>query len=463
MENRSDELRLYDLILQNQDLHFVDTATGRFWNIGEIHQSVRIDDGQGLCFIYSDSKFRSVKVFLNFLDSRYTIVMLSAQLNEEFKGQLEQLYSPYYIYDPERTAISAYKSVAAAADITLFQRISPVAYYIHPDIRMLLSTSGSTGSPKLVKLSNKNLVSNTLAILDYLPVQPSDVVPLNVPVSFVYGLSVFNTNCLRASTIVCTGQDILRKEFWTDFKKYRFSTLSGVPYVYEMLYRIGFFKNDHPDLRYMTHSGGALSQPLTRLIAEYALQYDKLFYSQYGQTEAAGRMAYVPPADLLKKNGSIGFPTSIGRFEIDERTGELIYYGPNVSGGYAHCIEDLGSFEHTGRLYTGDIARQDEEGYYYITGRKKRFIKLLGIRVNLDDIEQILRNAIGGGTFICTGIEDNLLSVTHLDNTLDEAVILQVLRDKLSIHPKMVRITYLDNVPLTHNGKIDYQQVAAML
>ena len=462
MENRSDDLRLYDLILQNQDLHFVDTATGRFWNIGEIHQSVRIDDGQGLCFIYSDSKFQSVKVFLNFLDSRYTIVMLSAQLNVEFKSQLEQLYSPYYIYDPERTEISACKSIAAATDITLFRRVNPVDYSIDPDIRILLSTSGSTGSPKLVKLSNKNLVSNTFAILDYLPVQPSDVVPLNVPISFIYGLSVFTTNCLRANTIVCTGQDILRKEFWTDFKKYRFSTLSGVPYVYEMLYRIGFFKNGHSGLRYMTHSGGVLNQQLTRLAAEYSVQHGKLFYSQYGQTEATGRMAYVPPADLLRKNGSIGFPTSIGRFEIDEHSSELIFSGPNVSGGYANCVEDLGTFEHTGRLYTGDIARQDEDGFYYIVGRKKRFIKLVGIRVNLDDIEQILRNALGG-TFICTGIEDNLLSVTHPDRTLDEAAVRHILRDKLSIHPKMVRITYLDTIPLTHNGKIDYQQVATRL
>lgn len=454
-------MRLYDLILQNENLRFADTATGGFRNIKELHRSVSIDDQQGLCFIYSDSRLESVRIFLNFLDSRYTIVMLSAQLHEEFKRQLEQTYKPYYIYDPQRAAISAYKSIEAAADVSLFQRANRIDYYINPRIRLLLSTSGSTGSPKLVKLSNSNLVSNTLAILDYLPVQPSDVVPLNVPISFVYGLSVFNTNCLRANTIVCTGQDILQKEFWTDFKKYKFSTLNGVPYVYEMLYRIGFFKNNHPELRYMTHSGGALSQPLTRLVAEYALQYDKLFYSQYGQTEATGRMAYVPPADLLRKNGSIGLPTSIGRFEIDELSGELIYYGPNVSGGYASRIEDLGTFDHTDKLYTGDIARQDEDGYYYITGRKKRFIKLLGNRINLDDIERILKNNLGGGVFICTGVEDSYLLVAHPDKSLDDTVIQRVLRDKLSIHPKMIRVSRLDEVPLTHNGKIDYRQVVA--
>jgi acyl-coenzyme A synthetase/AMP-(fatty) acid ligase len=261
---------------------------------------------------------------------------------------------------------------------------------------------------------------------------------------------------MAAGAILCTNKDILQPDFWTDFTKYNCSTIGGVPYVYEMLQRIGFFKKDHPGLRYMTQTGGILNQALRQEIVRYISTYNKQFIAQYGQTEAAGRMAWLPQEQLLTKAASIGRPIKNGRFEIDAETSELIYYGPNVFGGYANNVADLSTWHETDKLYTGDVAREDEDGYYYITGRIKRIIKLFGSRLNLDEVELILKNALGGQTVVCTGINDKYLLVSHVNDQLEAETIKQILKEKLHIHPTSVQVKYLSTMPLTPNGKIDY-------
>lgn len=449
-------MTLYEHILQNNNLFFIDAQTGHAVPVRTFHQSLPVDNRQGLVFIYNDNGIGSIEVLLNFLNSRFTVVLLSAQLHPSFKQNLEAVYTPYYIYDPGRVAVFGYSAITASATIQLLKRKMPVEYEIHPNIKMLLSTSGSTGSPKFVKLSNNNLVQNAFSILDYMPIKSTDVVPLNVPIVFVYGLSIFTTNCLAAGTILCTGKDILQPGFWTDFTQYHCSTIGGVPYVYEMLQRIGFFKKAHPSLRYMTQTGGILNQALRQEIVRYVSTHNKQFIAQYGQTEAAGRMAWLPQEQLLTKAASIGRPIKNGRFEIDAATSELIYYGPNVFGGYANSAADLCNWNETDKLYTGDVARQDEDGYYYITGRLKRIIKLFGSRLNLDEVELILKNALGGQTLVCTGINDKYLLVSHVNEQLEAETIKQVLKEKLHIHPTAVRVTWLPAMPLTPNGKIDY-------
>lgn len=450
---------LYEHIQKNQNLFFIDAQTGHATSIKQMHQSLHIDNTQGLVFIYNDNLIGSVEVLLNFLNSKFTVVLLSGQLHLSFKQNLEVLYTPYYIYDPARSSIEGYKGTQASAAIRLYKRKETPAFLIHSNIKMLLSTSGTTGSPRFVKLSDENLVQNAYSILDYMPVKSDDVVPLNVPIVFVYGLSIFTTNCMAAGTILCTNNDILQPAFWTDFTKYNCRTIGGVPYVYEMLHRIGFFKKDHPSLRYMTQTGGILNQAIRTEIVRYISTHNKQFFAQYGQTEAAGRMAFLPQEDLLDKAASIGKPIKNGRFEIDAETSELIYYGPNVFGGYANGPGDLSTWHETNKLYTGDVARVDADGYYYITGRIKRIIKLFGTRLNLDEVELILKNALGGQTVVCTGINDKYLLVSHVNEQLEESIIKQILKEKLQIHSSSVQVKYIPTMPLTPNGKIDYPAV----
>ncbi|RNL93020.1 long-chain fatty acid--CoA ligase [Sinomicrobium pectinilyticum] len=456
-------MELYDLIKKNDRLAFVDARTGVTKPVGEMHRSLDIDDLRSLVFIYNDNQLPAVETLLNFYRGKHVVALLGAGLHPHFKQSLEEKYGPRYIYDPLRSHIEGYSTVNVSDTVVLFERRQRADYPIHPDIKLLMSTSGTTGSPKFVRLSDNNLVQNARAIMEYMPIQTNDVVPLNVPLNFVYGLSIFTTNCIKARTIVCTDKDAFQKEFWSDFKEYGYSTLGGVPYFYEMLHRIGFFKKDHPSLRYLTHTGGMLNHKLIEVIAEYTGKFGKQFIAQYGQTEAGGRMAFLPPEDLQRKGGSIGFPVKNGKFEIDEETSELIYYGSNVFGGYANSSADLQFFEQQNKLYTGDMARKDDDGYYYITGRIKRIVKLFGIRLNLDETELLLKDAMGGQTFICTGISDKYLAVVYTDKNIKREAVTEVLKEKLNLHASTLKVSYMEEVPLTPNGKVNYPVIKEWL
>ncbi|MBE8726466.1 AMP-binding protein [Flavobacterium hungaricum] len=452
-------MELYDLIQKNKKLNFIDAKTKVVKTFTDLHESLDIEDLRAVVFIYNDNQLPSIEAFLNFYQKKYTVALLNADLHSSFKQNLENEYSPAYIFDPSRTAVEGYDLKKASEDISVFKRKQIRLYPIHGDIKLLMSTSGTTGSPKFVKISDHNLVQNALSIMEYMPITEHDVVPLNVPINFVYGFSIFTTNCIKANTIVCTDRDVLQKEFWSDLAHYGYSTLSGVPYFYELLHRFGFFKKDTPSLRYLTHTGGMLNKELANVISDYTQIYGKQFFAQYGQTEASGRMAVLPPKDFQTKGTSIGFPVKNGRFEIDESTGELIYYGPNVSGGYANNIFDLQDYNHTDKLYTGDLAEKDELGYYHIKGRIKRIIKLFGVRLNLDEVEVLLKNELGGQTFICISVQDKYLGIIHQDESLQRETITQVLKVKLGLHASSLKTYYFEEVPLTVNGKVDYPAV----
>lgn len=444
-------MSLYRLIARNEHLRYVDAVTGESYALRDLDVAMDITDKQALAFLYLDNSIASIKVLLNCLNSRLTLALLSPKLNIEYKQRLEQTYSPYYIYDATREEIPEF-------DIqdTFFRNRKGIGNEIHQDIKLLLSTSGTTGSPKFVKLSEDNLVQNALSILDYLPVNSSDVTPLNLPVFYSYGLSVFTTNSIAGGQIVCGNRDVVQKEFWEDMERYGYTSVAGVPYVYEMLHRIGFCRKEHPSLRYMTQAGGKLNGSLIKSFGAYMAERGKAFFVMYGQTEATARMAYMPPYDLLNKAGSIGMPIKGGQFTLATDTNELLYSGPNVFGGYATSAADLATYERLPVLHTGDVASCDADGYYYITGRLKRFVKLFGTRINLDEVETILKQQMQGETFGCIGIEDKHLLVFHRQSALDDNTVRALLAKKLGLHPTAFKVQKIDEFPLTPNGKLDY-------
>jgi len=450
---------LYDLILNNAALKYIDSSTGLSYTPKDFHESLAIDQTSGLVFLYLDNKLKSVEVLLNFLRGDFAIALLSPTLNEDYKTNLEQHYQPYYVYDPLRGAINGYFSIDAGPEHQLFRQAAVAKTQVHPQLKLLINTSGSTGSPKFVKLSEQNIVSNALSIVDYLPVNPSDVTPLNLPLFYSYGFSVFTSNAIAGGTIVCTNKTIMEKEFWEELDQFGYTSLAGVPYVYEMLQRIGFLAKSYPSLRYLTQAGGRLNDSVLTAFAHYAEQNEISFFSMYGQTEATARISYLPPEYLLDKLGSIGKPIKNGRLDIDPGSGELRYFGPNIFGGYATKAEDLTTYQQEDMLLTGDLARADEDGFFYITGRSKRFIKLFGVRINLDEIERILIEKFDNERFVCIGEEDKHMVVAYTSDKIDGKLVKQLLFEQVKIHPACVKTHLLDSIPLTPNGKVDYMAI----
>ncbi|MDR1115092.1 MAG: AMP-binding protein [Tannerella sp.] len=403
--------------------------------------------------------------YYSFLENKAVPVMLDANSDYDLLSNLLEIYRPNYIWAPDSFAIkTSYACLFKAYNYSLIP-FSGEKIELYSDLALLLTTSGSTGSPKLVRLSYNNILSNAEAIAEYLNIDSNERPVTSLPIHYSYGLSVINSHLIKGASILLTDKLVVQKEFWNFAREQKATSMAGVPYTYEILKRLRIFCMDLPELKTFTQAGGKLNAELTKEYIEQAKTVGKRFIVMYGQTEATARMSYLPFDNAAEKYCSIGIPISGGKFalrdepgnEITEpyRDGELVYSGPNVSLGYAESKEDLAKGdENNGILYTGDIAHYDNEGFYYITGRKKRFVKIFGNRVNLDAVEQLIKNITPSCT--CVGVDDKI-TVFTTENKEEEIKSLLVKKTGLNIRAFAVQI--IDATPKNASGKIRYAEL----
>ncbi|MEV0617359.1 AMP-binding protein [Nonomuraea sp. NPDC050404] len=324
----------------------------------------------------------------------------------------------------------------------------------HPDLALLLATSGSTGNPKLVRLSRRAVLANARSIATALSIGPGETTITSLPLHYSYGLSVLNSHLVAGGTVVLTDAGLLQRSFWADLYAYDCTSLAAVPYQYTMLRRMRFDRSDYPALTTLTQAGGRMAP---ELVDEFAAKMER-FYVMYGQTEATARIAVLPPDRLAGKPGSVGVAVPGGRLEIDD--GEVVYHGPNVMMGYADTAEDLARGDDLGGvLRTGDLGRLDPEGFLHITGRLKRIAKVFGTRVNLDDIERLLHDC---GPVAVTAGDDRVIIWTE---TLDPSAMVRLGRrvaTELRLHWSGFDVRHLDHLPILATGKVDYRTLESL-
>lgn len=425
-------------------------------------------DARCLVFCMCENSPGAVIGYLGMLESGAVPLLLDADLEEEQFAAFFDRYRPTHIWLPAGKAgrlkgLPARK-LCETRGYCLYRTDRPLCP-AHRDLALLLATSGSTGSPRLVRVSRKNLESNAAAIARYLKLDASARPVTTLPMHYTYGLSVINSHLLAGACVLLTGQSCVQNGFWEFFGREQANSLSGVPYTYEMLKKLRVFEGELPSLKCLTQAGGKLPEDLQRLVSGWAARQGVDFYIMYGQTEATARMGYLPPEKSGEKIGSIGIPIPGGSFSlVDEsgreinapdEVGELVYRGDNVTLGYASSREDLVlGDERGGVLYTGDLARRDADGYYYIAGRKKRFIKMYGVRVALDACEQILRRRFPRAEFACAG-EDGCLRIYAAGET-DEAEAADYLASYLRLNRRGFRGIRVPEIPKNAAGKVQY-------
>jgi acyl-CoA synthetase (AMP-forming)/AMP-acid ligase II len=342
------------------------------------------------------------------------------------------------------------------------QRRRGSVHRLHDELALLLSTSGSTGSPKLVRLSRTNLVANAAAIAEYLGIRQTDRAATTLPMSYCYGLSIIHSHLLRGAGLILTDHSVVDDEFWELFRRHRGTTFAGVPYTFELLERIGFDAMDLPHLRYVTQAGGRLPPDRVRRFAALGRDRGWALFVMYGATEATARMAYLPPELAVSRPAAIGRPIPGGSFSIepldgwtDDDSGELVYRGANVMMGYAHGPADLALGKTVDALRTGDIARRGPDGLYEVIGRASRFAKMYGLRIDLQRLEATLRER--GVTALCTDNDDRLVIAAagkHNDRTVQ-----RVAAAAAGVPADAVRAVTVTELPVLPSGKPDYQTV----
>lgn len=329
-------------------------------------------------------------------------------------------------------------------------------HVLHPDLALLGSTSGSTGSPKLVRLSFDNLLSNAQAIAEYLRLSPGDRAATTLPLQYCYGLSVVNSHLVSGASLLLTKRSVTEEAFWSEFAAAGATSFAGVPYTFELLDASGFADRRLPSLRYVTQAGGRLAPDAVRHHADLARRRGYEFFVMYGQTEATARMAYVPPELAGSAAGAIGRPIPGGTLRVDADpgadTGELVYRGPNVMMGYAQSPQDLAQGHTLEELRTGDVGRVRPDGLFEIVGRMNRFAKLYGVRVDLDHLERLLA-ADGMDARVVSDEDRRLLVFVRAERLVPAAV--AAVAAAASVPAHAVTGFAVAEFPRTESGKSD--------
>ncbi|HEX6754919.1 MAG TPA: AMP-binding protein [Mycobacteriales bacterium] len=405
-----------------------------------------------LVLVEGGNTVESVVTYLAALSAGHPVLLVPGD-NPEHRDALARAYAPDVI---ARRTDDGW---------LLDDRRDGSGHELHPDLALLLSTSGSTGSPKLVRLSGRNVQANAAAIARYLGIRPSDRAVTTLPLHYCYGLSILNSHLLAGAAVVLTDLSVTDGRFWDLMRRQRVTTFGGVPYTFELLDRVGFADMDLPHLRYVTQAGGRLHPDAVRRYAELGQRRGWDLFVMYGQTEATARMAYLPPELAQSRPASIGLPVPGGAFELRPApgcagpdTGELVYSGPNVMLGYATSPADLGLGATIDRLHTGDLARRTGDGLFEIIGRCSRFAKVFGLRLDLDRIEDHL--AGGGVTACCVEAGDAL--VVAVQGTDEVERVREDAARFCGLPSHAVRVRTVDALPRLGNGKPDHAAVRAL-
>lgn len=424
-----------------------------------------------LVLLLSSNTIGSLVGYIGFLNNNIVPLMLDSKIDNSLLQKFLYLYKPDYIYLPSEITekFTNLKNIYSNLNYSLLKTDYNSEFELNGELALLLTTSGSTGSPKLVRQSYNNIKANTESIVDFLKINETEITITTLPMSYTYGLSVINSHLYAGATIVLTEKTLMHKEFWQQFKINGVTSFAGVPYIYEMLAKLRFFGMKLPSLKTMTQAGGKLSFELHKKFAEWAENNKKKFIVMYGQTEATARMSYLPHQRSLQKCGSIGIAIPGGKFYLadskgnkitsDETVGELVYEGDNVSLGYAESGLDLcKADEMNKRLFTGDLAKFDKDGYYYIVGRKKRFLKIFGNRINLDETEELIRSSFSGIQCVCGGIDD-LMYIFITDDSKKEKI-LKFIAEKTGLNQTAFRIKTIEQIPKNESGKTLYSELS---
>ncbi len=431
---------------------------------GEFHGWI---PDRNLILILCRNTMAAVAYYVASIENRIVPLLISSRMDAELRDALIGVYGPRYICLPgemeDAFSGCGYKKIAHKYGYVVLETQYPVCE-MAAELSMLLTTSGSTGSPKLVRHSYVNLEESARNVACFFGFHGDDRSLIDLQLHYTMGLNVACSSLYAGAALMMTTHTAMEKEYWEFFDRSHITNITGVPYNYEMLKRLKFFTRDYPDLRILAEGGGKLTDKMFAEVAEYAARTGKKFFATFGTSETTARIAYLPPHMAVQKTGSIGRAIPKGElFLVDEgrnviRTqeaeGELAYRGANVTLGYALCREDLKKGDERGGVYyTGDLARRDQDGYYYILGRNSRFLKLYGYRVGLDECERLIRSEFGIEC-ACAGTDAGM-KIYIIEERHSDAV-RKYLARKLGIQISSFEVRVVPQIPKNEVGKILY-------
>ena len=413
---------------------------------------------RSLIFLLAENRIGSLLGYTAALSNCIVPLVISANTEEGLYNHLYELYQPEYLWLPESKAEGGEIIFSTWEYCLVKTGNKPTPMY--EELSLLLPTSGSTGSPKLVRHNYRNIEANADNVRRLFKLDGSEKAMAILPMHYTMGLSVIASHLLAGATLLLSGRSLLDKGFWAMLKEA--TSFTGVPYSFEILTKMRFTRMDLPNLKVITQGGGKLTEAMWNTLAQYAQDKDKQFIATYGQSECTARMAYLPAEMALDKICSIGVAEPGGQLSIiddngnetfeGEAQGEMVYRGENVTLGYATCREDLlKGDENYGVMHTGDLARRDADGCYFIIGRLKRFLKIYGLRIGLDEVERMIKTEYKTDCY-CKG-DDEKLIVLVTDAKLQD-VLPSFIEEKTHLFHQRVEVLVVKEILRNEAGKV---------
>jgi len=420
-------------------------------------------DQRNLVFLLADNSINAYINLLYFIEKNQVVLLLNQDLDSELLDTLIDKYNPNLIWCQKSSKNQIKFENIEKIESDTYKRHDGIIS-MHHDLTLLLPTSGSTGSPKLVRHSLSNIISSAQSVSHVFNVNEHSRAIGFLPIYYTMGLSVVNSHLYGGGSVVLTNLSLTDRRFWNYFKEDSITNFTGVPYSFEILNKIRFYNSNYENLKILSQGGGKLSSELYQKNLKYCKERNIDLISTYGQTEATGRMGYLKSEYAELKEGSIGKAIPGARFELidgngetidGEGQGELVFYGPTVTMGYATQISDLNlSDENNGFLKTCDIARRDQEGFYYIIGRKSRFLKILSLRIGLDDLESLVKSKFNVEC-VCFGDDSKLeVNVLNYQNTQE---VVEYISSKLGLFHEFIFVQNVTEIKRNSYGKIIYR------
>ncbi len=333
----------------------------------------------------------------------------------------------------------------------------------------LMFTSGTTSSPRLVRVTHRNIQANTDSIIEYLDLTSSERVMAVLQFFYCFGTSLLHTHLRVGGSVVMANSFVFPEVVLNQMEATNCTGFAGVPSTYQTLLRNSTFpRRQFPALRKLQQAGGKLQPVLIQELVDSMPQAQ--VYVMYGQTEATARLSYLPPADLKTKLGSIGKGIPgvtlrvIGEDGCPVKTGEVgeIYAsGDNISPGYWNNPEASAEKFFDGVLHTGDLATQDEDGYLFVVDRKADFIKSYGFRVSSQRVEEciveipeVVGAAVIGEPDAVRGEAIWAFVVRRAGAELSSEAVINYCGSHLANYMVPKEVVFLDRLPMNAHGKI---------
>jgi len=413
---------------------------------------------RSLAFIISNNDLETIVAYLSFIGKNCVVMLIDQKTNEETISDLVENYCPEYIFLNQKKTIriNDYFLADKFFNYTLLKSKNKKKYKMIDELALLMPTSGSTGSQKYVMLSYENLNFNTKCIINSLKIKKKDITITTLPMSYVYGLSIINTHLVQGSSIVLNTKSVMEKDFWKSIENNNVNNFGGVPYIYQILSKMNLFKFNLKSLKYTTQAGGKLNLDILKNILKNYKKMNVKLFCMYGASEATARMSILDWKFINKKIGSVGKALKGTKFNIEKKTNEIIFSGKNVFLGYAENISDLNKSYNNNILKTGDIGHLDKDNFLYITGRKDRYVKIYGMRISLEELEDRIFKL--GEENVCSAPKENMINV-YIKSKRNFKELIKKISSYTKIHASCFNIIKVSEFPLNKNLKISYKSL----